>query len=729
MTSSRRLVGLALIAAAGLGTSLGGVAVAQESAAPRQSPPSSAALASGALAPGASFTRAQSSAGESLYAQNCASCHGAQLTDGRFGPPLRGESFAGHWSGRSLAELFDFVKASMPPGRASPLGNEADAQLIAYLLDQNGVAAGGSDLPAESAALRSVRFPGVAAVPVGPGGRLAADATLPPWPAAPNPLDHFTPVTETMLQSPAPGDWLTWRRDYADSGFSPLTQITRQNVGDLHLAWSLSLTPGNDEATPLEHDGVMFVFGPHDLVLALNAATGAQLWTYHRALPRGAFPANVRNLALYGDKLYFGTDDGHLVALYASNGRVAWDQPLVDGPRWRVSGGPLVADGVVMQGVAGNGPGGDYIAGFDAQSGQRLWKFHDIAQNGDPNGRTWNDTPPDKRNGGSIWTAGSYDPQLKLAFFGTGQTYDTAPLLHPVKKRGISNAGLYLDSTVALDPKTGRLVWYHQYLPDDQWDFDYAFERQIIPLTINGQSRTLVVTAGKIGIYEGVDADTGKFQFAYDLGIQNFIKAINPRTGAKTIDMSKYPDQDHPISVCPHPGGGREWTPGSYNPQNHTVYLPLNEFCMELTPTPKGTPASLSSGVTWSLRPRAGSDGRYGRVQAVNLQTRQTVWKARERAPFTTGALDTAGGVVFAGALDRSFSAYDDATGTRLWHIILDDVPNAAPISFMADGHQYVAVIVGFGGPAESTFPVMLPEIKYPATPSSSIWVFELPQR
>jgi alcohol dehydrogenase (cytochrome c) len=689
---------------------------------------SACAVAAAQGSPGAPFTGAQAATGETVYAQNCASCHGALLSDGRFGPPLRGGDFAGHWAGRSLGELFDFLKASMPPGRVGSLGDDAYAQLIAYLLAQNGAVAGASALPAESAALRTLPFPGVSSIPVGPGGPLAPGATLPPWPAAANPLDSFTPVTESMLQNPAPGEWLTWRRDYSDSGFSPLAQITPRNVGRLRLAWSLSLPPGNDEATPLEHDGVLFVYGPSDLVLALNAATGAELWRYHRALPKNTFQANIRNLALYGDKLYVGTSDGHVVALYATNGRVAWDQSIVDGPAWRVSGGPLVAQNVVMEGVAGNGPGGDYIAGLDAQTGQRLWTFHDIAQADDPNGRTWNDTPLAKRNGGSIWTAGSYDPQLKLAFFGTGQTYDTLPLLHPVKKPGISNAGLYLDSTVALEPRTGKLVWYHQYLPDDQWDFDYAFERQIIPLTIHGQSRKLVVTAGKISIYEAVDADSGKFEFAYDLGIQNFIKAINPQTGAKTIDMSKYPDQDHPITVCPHPGGGREWTPGSYNPQSHTVYLPLNEFCMELTPAAKGAAASLSSGVSWSLKARADSDGRYGRVQAVNLQSRQTTWKARERAPYTTGALDTAGGVVFAGALDRSFSAYDDATGALLWHTILDDVPNAAPITYMANGHQYVVVVVGFGGPGDSTFPVMLPEIHYPATPSSSIWVFEVPQ-
>src|SRR6185437_10251265 len=189
-----------------------------------------------------------------------------------------------------------------------------------------------------------------------------------------------------------------------------------------------------------------------------------------------------------------------------------------------------------------------------------------------------NDTPPDKRQGGSVWVAGSYDPQLKLAFFGTGNTYDTAALLH--EKPGYGNAGLYLDSTVALDPSTGRLVWYHQYEPDDQWDYDYAFERQIIDLTINGQRRKLVVTSGKISIYEGIDASDGKWRFAIDTGLQNFVTAINPKTGVKTIDPSKYPGQGKPFTICPHPGGGKEWLPGSYNPQTHTVYVTLTESCM-----------------------------------------------------------------------------------------------------------------------------------------------------
>jgi alcohol dehydrogenase (cytochrome c) len=380
-----------------------------------------------------------------------------------------------------------------------------------------------------------------------------------------------------------------------------------------------------------------------------------------------------------------------------------------------------------MQGVVGRAPGGAFIVGLDAATGQEAWRFHSVAQPGQPGNDSWNGTPPQQRSGGSVWTAGSYDSQLKLAFFGPGQTYDTALLQHSTGKRGISNNGLYLDSTVALDPATGRLVWYFQHLPNDQWDYDWAFERQIVQLPLNGKLAKLVVTAGKLGIYDALDAASGSYAFSIDLGIQNLVTSINPKTGAKAIDPGRYPDGNRPVSVCPHPGGGRSWLPGSYNPQSQIVYLPMVESCMDMIPMEKGERGSLSSGYRWALRPRPDTDGKYGRIQAVNLATRKTVWVSRQRAPQTSGVLDTAGGVVFAGALDRLFSAYDDASGELLWKQRLSDVPSSAPISFAAHGKQYIAMVVGYGGGQAITFRNLVPEISVPPARSSSIWVFELP--
>jgi alcohol dehydrogenase (cytochrome c) len=676
------------------------------------------------------FSRAQADQGSAVYAQRCARCHGAHLDDGEFAPALRGRAFTEHWAGRPLSELYTLMQQQMPPEGPGTLDPAAYAQLLAYLLSENGERAHGTLLPSDSAPLATLRFPGRPAGQeqraAGPSGGLAPGVTLPPWPLDASPAQSLTPVTDAMLQHPGEQDWLTWRRAFDDSGFSPLADITAHNVATLRLAWSLALPPGPNEATPLVHDGVIFVHSYNDHVLALDAATGDELWHYARVLPPGTTANVMRNIALWDDKLYLGTSDCHEVALDARTGRSVWDRALCDPKLWRITGGPLVAQGKVMQGLAGHEPGGDVIVGLDAHSGAERWRFHSIAQPGDPGDSSWNGAPLAQRNGGSVWTAGSYDPELRLAFFGPAQTYDTAPLQYPVHQRGITNDGLYLDATVALDPDTGRLVWYYQHLPNDQWDYDWAFERQIIDLPVHGTSKKLVVTSGKIGIYDALEADTGKYVFSVDLGFQDLVTAIDPKTGAKTIDPRRYPDKQA-LTVCPHAGGGRSWLPGSYNPATHIVYLASVESCMDLIPAPAGERGSLSSGFRWSLRPRPDSDGRYGRVQAVNLETRQTVWTARQRAPQTTGMLDTAGGVVFAGALDRWFTAYDDASGAVLWKARLGDVPSSAPISYRAHGRQYVAMVVGYGGAQAATFPVLVPEIKLPPTRSSSIWVFELP--
>lgn len=678
------------------------------------------------------FTNAQAESGKALYATDCARCHGAGLDDGEFGVPLRGRAFTSQWAGHPVAELFALTKQTMPPDAPGSLSSANYAQLLAFLLSENGLAAGSSELPDDIVALAAVHMPGIMAPPEnraagGPSGGLAPGAQLPAWPATANPLDAFTPVTETMLQQPPAQDWLTWRRGFDDQGFSPLTQITAANAKNLRLAWALTLPAGPNEATPLVHDGVMFVHAFNDHVLALNAATGDLLWHYARALPDGQRGSVMRNIALYGDRIYLGTSDSHLVALDAKTGKLVWDHAVADSRVWRISGGPLVAHGKVMQGVVGRAAGGAFIVGVDAESGQEVWRFHSIAQTGERGDNTWNGAPLEQRNGGSVWTAGSYDPVLKLAFFGVAQTYDTAPLLHPIKRRGINNDGLYLDSTVALDPDTGRLVWYFQHLPDDQWDYDWAFERQIVELPVDGKLKKLVVTAGKPAIYDALEADTGKYVFSIDLGLQDVITSIDPKTGAKTIDPRHYPGGGKTFTVCPHPGGAKSWLPGSYNPDTHIVYVPLVESCMDLIPVEAGAHGSLSSGVRWALRPRADSDGKYGRIQAVNLQTRATVWTTRQRAPQTSGVLATAGGVVFAGALDSRFSAYDESNGEQLWQARLSDVPSSAPISYLANGKQYVAMVVGYGGAQAATFPVFVPEIKLPPASSSSIFVFELP--
>src|ERR1700674_53558 len=418
----------------------------------------------------------------------------------------------------------------------------------------------------------------------GPGGGLSPLA--PPPPPSPvkraNPLDKIIPVTDAMLQNPPDGDWLTWRRGYDATGYSPLKAITRDNVRHLRSAWAWSLPNGPNEATPLVHDGVLFVHSYGDRVQALDAATGDLLWQYSRQLPKEARVSVKRNLAIYGDKLLVPTSDVHLVALDIKTGKVVWDHEIGDYKQMGMTGGPLAAKGKVMQGTTGRVPGGNFIVALDIQTGQEAWRFRAIPRPGEPGGDSWNGLPLEKRNGGSVWTAGSYDPGLNLAYFGIAQTYDTGPLLHPVNQPGINNDGLYTDSTVALNPDTGKLVWHFQHQPNDQWDLDWAFERQLIKLPVNGETRTLAVTAGKQAIFDALDASTGEYVFSKDLGLQNVVTAIDPKTGAKTVNPKVVPGGAEPVTVCPHPGGAKSWIPSSYNPDTKIVYVPLVESCTGL---------------------------------------------------------------------------------------------------------------------------------------------------
>ena len=235
----------------------------------------------------------------------------------------------------------------------------------------------------------------------------------------------------------------------------------------------------------------------------------------------------------------------------------------------------------------------------------------------------------------------------------------------------------------------------------------------------------MALTAGKHGFYDAMDAVTGEYLFSYDMGLQNVILGVDRETGEKEIDQALMPIDGQPKLVCPFPGGGRSWIPGSLNPDTNIMFVPAVEACMDYVPV--DGPGSLNAGYQWRLRPRPDSDGRYGHLQAIDVETREMAWVARQRAPLSTGVLSTDGGLVFAGALDRRLKAYDDETGEELWSTVLNDVPNSNPITYMVDGKQYIAMVVGYGGAQVATFPRLVPEIALPTTRSSSIWVFELP--
>lgn len=691
---------------------------------------------------GAPFTADQAARGQSAYARSCLSCHGAALEGNQFGPPLKGDVFAGHWRGKSRVALAEKIRTTMPPGAVGAVTSDDYAAIEAFILQGNGVAASASGQAASPAppaqAPSASRGEDQGAGMMGPMKRPDKDPLYDAaMKARKDRLAALSPVTDAMLRQPAPSDWAMWRRTYDGLGYSPLKQINRSNVRQLRTAWSWVLPQSMNEITPLVHDGVLFIYSGA-AVQALDAASGDVLWQYLRNVPGGIgfASSHAKALAIYGDKVFAPTADGHMVALDARTGRLAWDQEVIPsgaaGGGLQLNSGPLVAKGTVIIGVSLGvaHPGGCFIVGLDAESGKERWRFNTIARPGQPGGDTWNGAPLEERYGAGVWVPGSYDSELDLVYFGIGNTYDTATLLEPRPgAAGVSaNDALYTDSTVALRPDTGALVWHYQHQNRDVWDLDWVFEQSVLTLPIDGRPRKVVVTGGKTAMFDAVDAATGAFVFSTDLGLQNLVTSVDPVTGKKTVNPALEPEAGKPKLMCPNSVGARNWLATAVNPETHMLYVPILENCADYTYKPRGAEQTARGGLDmhFSARTRPDHDGNFGRLVALDLRKRQIAWTHRQRTPPAGSALATAGGLLFSGDVDRYFSAHDQATGKVLWRTRLNAAPESSPITYAVNGRQYVAVVGGSGSPFGAASRAYVPEVTAP-TAAVTLVVFELP--
>ena len=507
-------------------------------------------------------------------------------------------------------------------------------------------------------------------------------------------LRDYSPVTDEVLQNPPDSDWLTWRRTYNNLGFSNLDQINRETVSNLQLAWHQPVTPGNNMPTPLVHDGIMFLYSAGDVVLALDATNGEMLWRYsHNG---DAVTSHKFGIALHENKVLVPTSDLHMVALNAQSGEVIWDHAIEigDNTGYQLRSAPTVAGGQVIQGMAASFvPGGGFIIAIDLETGRETWRFNTLARPGEPGGNTWNDIPLEERQGGSVWNTGAYDSQLNLLFYGVSPTYNTGPLLYPLGIDGVSNDALYTNATLALRPDTGELVWYYQHVANDQFDLDWIFERSIVELEIDGEMKKVIVTAGKPGLFDALDAATGQYLFSVDPGLQNLFSAINPVTGEKIANPNVFPDAEEIRTVCPFYQGGRNWHASSVNNETGILFVPMFEVCMDTLLD--GTGTLLSSGLGTETVPVPGTDGNYGRLQAIDLKNRKLAWQYRQEVVPASASLATAGDLVFLGYLDHGFKAFDQQTGDVLWETQLDAIPAAFPITYSVNGKQYIAMVAG----------------------------------
>jgi alcohol dehydrogenase (cytochrome c) len=541
-------------------------------------------------------------------------------------------------------------------------------------------------------------------------------------------VKDFTPVTEAMLLNPQAADWPNWRRTVDGWGYSPLTQINKQNVHQLQLAWSWAMRPGQNQPTPLVVNGVMYLPNPGGGVQALDAATGELLWEYESAPAAGGPPRTspMRNLAILGDKVYVAAPDARLIALDARTGAVRWDHQVAD-PKlgYSYSSGPIVVRRMIVAGINGCARYKDdvcFISAHDPESGKELWRTSTIARPGEPGGDTWGDLALTFRAGGDAWIPGSYDPKLNLIFWGTSQAKPWTRFA-----RGTDGDALYTNSTLAIDPVSGKIAWHYQHIPGETLDMDETFER----ILVDADGRASVFTMGKLGILWELDRQTGAFLSAHDLGYQNVVD-VDTRTGKVTYRAGMIPKPGVELEFCPSSTGFKSLRAMAYHPETQAFYIPLNLHCEQGTFN-DNINRVVGGGGSGGVRRRnlmhpARPDG-IGEFVAVHARSGKILWRHRTRTPPNTAALTAGGGLVVVGDWDRNFRVYDAANGKILFESRLSTSAHGFPIAYAVNGRQYIAMPVGGGGAQwATTVPgELLPEKKTPPG-GNAIFVFALPR-
>jgi alcohol dehydrogenase (cytochrome c) len=700
-------------------------------------------LATQAFALDGIYTESQAALGKEQYDKHCGDCHHLTLRGTGHGLPLAGPAFLSKWGNQRIASLNALSREQMPAGAPNSLKASVYTAITAHILRVNGAAPGSSELKADAALSVGLAVQGdgwdaaaarEAAENAGPivfqswseAGTIA-DAAKQSRGFVNRKLDDYRPVTNAMLASPPPGDWLSWRRTQDGQGFSPLTQINRDNVKQLKLAWALTMREGSNQGTPLIHDGVMFLTHPQNVIQAVDAATGDLMWEYAYDYPPASqtLGGPTKNIALYEDKVFLATYDAKLIALDARSGEELWQATKADYTQgYTHTAGPVIGDGVVISGINGcerYKQGGCFITGHDPDTGTELWRTSTIALPGDPNDATWGDMRPGLRAGGDTWMPGTYDSQLKLFFIGTSQA---KPWVAASRGMSALDAALYTNSTLAIEPHTGRIVWHYQHIPGETLDMEVGFERVLL----DSKGRKLLVTVGKDGILWKLDRATGKFVDFTETIYQNLFLPLDKTTGRlqyrQDIVDAKIGD---PVSVCPSIYGGHNWQSAAYSPPTGTLVVPLHQLCVDMV----GREVELADGMGGyggesRVYEMPGANGMLGRLAAWDIETMTERWSHKQRAMFLTAALNTAGGLTFIGDVDRYFKAFDTNDGKLLWQTRLGAGLHGYPITYAVDGRQYVAVAAGMGVMKLLTV-AQSPEI-YQPNGGNQLYVFELVQ-
>lgn len=491
--------------------------------------------------------------------------------------------------------------------------------------------------------------------------------------------------------SARPQDWLLYSGNYQGYRHSPLAEINVANVARLEVLWVFQpRILEKFQTTPLVVDGVMYLTAPPSDVYALDAATGVKLWEYRRRLPpkiQTCCGQVNRGLAILGDRLFLAAIDAHAVALDRKTGRVLWDTPMADYKLgYSATHAPLVIKDKVLMGVAGGEYGiRGFLDAYDVETGKRVWRFYTVPGPGEFGNETWQGDSW-KQGGAPIWITGSYDPELNLTYWGTG---NPGPDWNGDVRQGDN---LFSSSVVALDADTGRRRWHFQFTPHDVHDWDATQIMVLIDRPWGGRQRKLLVTANRNGFYYVLDRATGEFLHARPFVKQTWAKEIDAR--GRPVRLPQTLPTAQGTRVYPMVAGGTNWMSPSFSPATGLFYVAVREG------------SSIYYQGEALYRPGARYQGGYfnneqvmedwyGAVRALDPLTGEMRWEHRLFQPPWAGLLSTAGGLVFAGTEDGYFKALDARTGNELWHKNLGGRIIASPMSFAVNGRQRVAIAAG----------------------------------
>ena len=516
-------------------------------------------------------------------------------------------------------------------------------------------------------------------------------------------------------------DWPSYGLDYAETRHSKLDQISTANVKELGLVWSYNLESKRGvESTPLVVDGIMYVTASWSVVHAVDVRTGKQIWTFDPKVPReagykGCCDVVNRGVALHEGKVFVASYDGRLIALDAATGKQVWEKDTIIDRKfsYTITGAPRVFKGNVIIGNGGAEYGvRGYITAYDAKSGAQKWRWFTVpgdpskpfedesmakaAKTWDPAGKWW-----EAGGGGTAWDAMAFDPELNLMYVGTG---NGSPWAH--KKRSPAGGdNLYLASIVALNPDTGKYVWHYQETPADNWDYTSTQPMILADIKIDNKPRKVILHAPKNGFFFVIDRTNGKF-----ISAKNFVD-VNWATGydknGRPIETATARTVDRPTEIIPSAFGARNWHSMSFNPATGLVYMPVQGVPLTLMDNKDWKfngerPGEPHSGMGWNTAKFANVEAPtskpYGRLIAWDPVKQQAAWTKEQISPWNGGTLTTAGNLVFQGTADGRFIAYNAATGEQLWEAPTGTGVIAAPSTYVVDGKQYVSIAVGWGG-------------------------------